>query len=421
MDIAAANRECLERMQKAMPLLVDLQLASEVVPGMHDHLVLHSGPPLSWDRMCGPLRGAIIGACLFERWAATPEEATALAARGGLQFEPCHHHRAVGPMAGIITRSMQVFVVRNERFGNEAYATINMGLGKVLRMGAYDNSVIERLHWMNGEFAEILRDAIQRSGGLDVKNVLAQALQMGDEAHNRYKAATSLFVRTLAPKIAMSKFGDVERALAFAGASDSFFLNIGMASCKATLDAASGIPGATLVTALARNGTEFGIRVSGLGERWFTSPAPKIEGVYFPGYGPDDANPDIGDSAITETAGLGAFAMAAAPAIVQLVGGSIELAREITERMYEITAGEHEAFRIPALGFRGTPVGIDVRKVVRTGIEPVIDTGIAHREAGIGQIGAGLTSAPLDCFVQAVKALAEWKAAERSTGSARPL
>src|SRR5262245_3831883 len=298
MSIAAANRECLDRIQQAAPRLIDLRPAAEVVPGMTDRLVLHSGPPLSWDAMCGPMRGAVIGACLFERWAATPNEVPRLAAQGTLRFEPCHDHRAVGPMAGIITRSMQVFVVRNEQFGNEAYATINMGLGKVLRFGAYDGSVLERLEWMNHDFAAVLRDAILRFGGVDVKSLLAQALQMGDEAHNRYKAATSLFVRMLGPKLATSKLGDVERALSFAGASDSFFLNVGMANFKATLDAASVIPGATLVTAMARNGTEFGIRVSGLSDQWFTAPAPIVNGVYFPGYGPGDANPDIGDSAI---------------------------------------------------------------------------------------------------------------------------
>jgi len=419
MSVATANRECLDRMQRSSPTLIDLRPAGEVVPGMADRVVLHAGPPLDWERMCGPMRGAVIGACLFEGWARTPAEATALAAGGGLTFDPCHHHRAVGPMAGIITRSMHVFVVRNEPFGTEAFATINMGLGKVLRMGAYDESVIERLRWMNGEFAAMLRDALQRGGPLDVRTVLAQALQMGDECHNRYKAATSLFVRTVAPRLATSKLGDVERALAFTGASDAFFLNVGMASCKATLDAADGIPGATLVTAMARNGVDFGIRVSGMPGRWFTAPAPRVEGVYFPGYGPADANPDIGDSAITETAGLGAFAMAAAPAIVQLVGGTVGLARQITEQMYEITAGEHEVFRIPALGFRGTPIGIDVRKVVQTGIEPVIDTGIAHREAGVGQIGAGLAAAPMDCFVQAVQALAAEKTGARPAAAER--
>lgn len=405
-DVAAANREAVRRLQRGEARLVGVRRAGDVVPGLDDGVVLHAGPPVAWERMCGPMQGAVIGACLFEGWARTPVEARHLAAEGQLRFAPCHAHRAVGPMAGIVTASMAVFVVDNPPFGTRAWATINMGQGKVLRMGAYDDSVLERLAYMNGELARVLDEAIAGSGGVDVKSLVAQALTMGDECHNRCRAATSLLVRALAPRMAAARGADVERALGFLGASDSFFLNVAMAGCKAVLDATHGIPGSTVVTAMARNGTDFGLRVSGTGDRWFTAPAPKVRGLYFPGYGPEDANPDLGDSAITETAGLGAFAMAAAPAIVQLVGGSAELAWETTLDMYEITLAEHETFRIPALDFRGTPLGIDVRRVVEAGITPAIDTGIAHRDAGVGQIGAGLTHAPMECFVKALEALA---------------
>jgi hypothetical protein len=385
--------------------LTDVRLAREALPGLGGRMLLHAGPPIGWPRMCGPLRGAIIGACLFEGWAATAEEAAALAASGALAFAPCHHHEAVGPTAGVISPSMAVFVVENRRFGSRAHATLNEGLGRVLRMGAYDPSVIERLRWLNRELAPLLAETLRRSGPLDLKSLIAQALTMGDEVHNRSKAATALLARMLAPHIAVSR-GDVARALTFLADTDHFFLNLSMAAAKATLDAAHGIPGSTLVTALARNGTDFGIRVSGTGPTWFTAPAPQVKGLYFPGYGPEDANPDLGDSAITETAGLGAFALAAAPAIVQFVGGTARLAVETTELMYEITVGEHGAFKIPALDFRGTPIGIDIRKVVETGITPAIDTGIAHREPGVGQIGAGLAWAPLECFTQALDAVA---------------
>jgi hypothetical protein len=406
MSVVAANREALRRIQNGQARLIGLRPAREVVPGLGDHMVLHAGPPVTWERMCGPMRGATIGACLFEGWARTPEEAIALAERGALRFSPCHEHAAVGPMAGVITSSMAVFVVDNPAFGGRAMATINMGQGKVLRMGAYDASVLDRLAYMNGDLARVLNEAIERADGVDIKSLMAQAVAMGDECHNRCKAATSLLVRALAPHLAMVRTGDRERALTFMGASDSFFLNIAMAACKAILDAAHGIAQSTLVTALARNGTDFGVRVSGAGDRWFMAPAPKVQGIYFPGYGPDDANPDMGDSAITETNGLGAFALAAAPAIVGFVGGNAELAMQTTLDMYEIALGEHETFKIPALDFRGTPVGIDVRRVVETGLTPVIDTGIAHRQAGIGQIGAGLSQAPMECFIKALEALA---------------
>jgi len=404
--IAAANRVAIARLQQAAITLTGVRPAREAIAGLRDHLVLHSGPPITWDRMCGPQRGAVIGACLYEGWAKTADDAALLAESGQLSFEPCHHHAAVGPMAGIITASMAVFTLENRTFGVPGYASINMGLGRVLRMGAYDDSVIERLRFMNGPLAALLDAAISRAGGVDTKNLIAQALAMGDECHNRHKAVTALFLRTLAPHLAVSRAPDLERAFDFMIANENFFLNIAMATCKATLDAAQGIAGSTVVTTMARNGTDFGIRVSGTGDLWFTAPAPRVKGLYFPGFGPDDANPDLGDSAITETAGLGAFALAAAPAIVQFVGGTPRLAVETTQRMYEITLAEHETFRIPALDFRGVPLGIDVRKVVETGIVPTIDTGIAHREPGVGQVGAGFSEAPMACFVQALEALA---------------
>lgn len=404
MTIGDANRECLRRIQTGTAKLVGLRPAREVVPGLGDHTVLHAGPPVAWERMCGPMRGAVIGACLFEGWAKTPDDVVKLAQSGALTFDPCHHHRAVGPMAGIITPSMAGWVLRNDALGTEAYATINDGLGRVLRFGAYDPPVLDRFVWMNRELAPILDRALQRASGLDAKSLIARALTMGDECHNRNAAATSLLVRELAPHVAATRAGDVEKALAFMGAADHFFLNIAMAACKAVLDGAHGIPGSTVVTAMARNGVEFGIRVSGTGDRWFTAPAPKVDGLYFAGFGPEDANPDLGDSAITETAGLGACAMAAAPAIVQFIGGTAELALDTTRRMYEITLGEHETFKIPALDFRGAPVGIDIRKVVETGITPTINTGIAHREAGVGQVGAGISEAPMECFARALEA-----------------
>jgi hypothetical protein len=402
--IGEANREALRRIQAGTARLVGLRPARDVVPGLGERTVLHAGPPVAWERMCGPMRGAVIGACLFEGWAKTPDDAIKLADSGALAFAPCHHHRAVGPMAGITTPSMAVWVVQNDALDTEAYATLNEGVGKVLRFGAYDPSVLDRFAWINRELAPILDGALRRAGGLDTNTVIARALTMGDECHNRTTAATCLLARELAPHVAAARVGDMERALAFLARTDHFFLNIAMAACKAVLDGAHGIRGSTVVTAMARNGVEFGIRVSGTGDRWFTAPAPKVTGLYFAGFGPEDANPDLGDSAITETAGLGGFAMAAAPAVVQFIGGTPEQAIETTRRMYEITLGEHETFRIPALDFRGAPLGIDVRRVVETGIVPAIDTGLAHREAGVGQVGAGIAEAPIACFVQALEA-----------------
>ena len=417
MSIAAANRETLTRINQSTAALVDIRRALDVIPGMTDRSVFHAGPPVPWERMCGPMRGAIAGACLFEGWANSLDEAEALAGSGGLHFDSLHDHRACGPMSGVTTPSMMVNVIRNETAGLETYCNLYEGIGKVLRHGANTPDVLERLRWMNTELAGLLREAIRRAGAIDIKSIVAQAVQMGDEMHNRNKASNALLTLALTPHLVAAARSPEQavRAIRFIDASGHFILNCVMPACKAMLDAGGGIPESTLVTTIARNGTEVGIRVSGLGARWFTAPAPRIEGVYFPGFGPEDANPDIGDSAITETMGLGSCAMAAAPAIVQYVGGSPQKAVETTMRSYEITAGEHETFKIPALNFRGTPLGIDIRKVVETGFTPVINTGIACRRPGVGQIGAGITAVPMECFVQALEAYAAARAS-LSTG-----
>jgi hypothetical protein len=404
-QVVEANAEAMRRITAARCLLVDLRLARDVVPGMEGRMLLHAGPPLTWDSACGPMRGALAGAVLFEGWARSLAEAETLLERGEIRLSPCHEHAAVGPMAGVISPAMPVAVVENSAFGNRAYSSLNEGLGKVLRYGANDAGVIARLHWLTEEVAPALAGAFRRSGGLDLTGLIAQALHMGDELHNRNKAATALFTRAVAPFLIEGELrrareggvplGDIFRYLA---ETDVFFLNLAMAACKAALDPANGIADSTVVTAMARNGTDFGIRVSGTGARWFTAPAPSIDGLYFPGFGPDDANPDLGDSAITETAGLGAFALAAAPAITQFIGGTPALAAHFTAEMYGITLVEHPRYSIPALDFRGTPVGIDLVKVSRSRVTPVLDTGIAHREAGIGQIGAGIVRVPIEPF-----------------------
>jgi hypothetical protein len=410
-SIKAANQECISRIEQGTAVWVDIRAARDVVPGMQDYTVFHAGPPLDWGRMCGPMRGAIIGASMFEGWAATPEEAVALAESGRLRFDSSHHHKAIGPMSGIITPSMQVSVLRNDRFAIDTYATLYMGIGKVLRHGAYDETVMAKLRWMNQELAPLLRKAVHAAGGIDIKSIVAQAVQMGDEMHNRNKASNALLIVKLAPHlVSVGERAEVIRAMKFIDDAGHFILNLVMAGAKGIMDAGSGIPESTIVTAIARNGYETGIRVSGTGDRWFTAPAPMIEGVYFPGFGPADANPDLGDSSITETVGLGSLAMAGAPAVVEYVGGTPQFALETTMRMYEITVAESTTFKLPSLQFRGTPLGIDIRKVVKTGITPVINTGIACKRAGVGQIGAGLTAVPIECFHKALEAFAEARA-----------
>jgi hypothetical protein len=407
--IAAANDEALTRLQEAHPLLRGIATARDAIAGLDDRTLLHAGPPVDWNDMSGPLRGAVVGALLYEGVADTPEAAERMAAVGEIAFAPCHEHGAVGPMAGVVSASMPVWVVENDAHGNRAYCTLNEGLGKVLRYGAFDGAVLDRLRWMSDVLAPVLADALAARGEpLDLRAMAAQAIQMGDECHNRNRAATSLLIRELTPALLSLERPSDELAAAarFIGANDHFFLNLSMPAAKVAADAAAEVEASSLVTAMARNGTEFGVRVSCTGERWFTGPAGVVDGLYLPGYGPADANLDIGDSTITETIGLGGFAMAAAPAIVEFVGGRPEDAAATTERMYEIAWSESVSFRIPALGFRGTPTGIDCREVVHTGVLPAINTGIAHRDPGVGQIGAGLVEPPMEAFVAAVRELA---------------
>jgi len=409
MDIDQANATAVERMMSARPMLTGVATARDVIPGLRDNLLLHAGPPIEWARMSGPLRGAVIGALLFEGLAKNEAEAIAMAERGEVDFAPCHQHNTVGPMAGVTSASMKVYVVENITHGNRAYSNLNEGYGKVLRYGAYSDEVLKKLRWMNDVLGPALADALAQSSGLDLRALIAEALHMGDEGHNRNKAGSLIYLKLISPLIAkVVKDSAVEaEVLQFIGDNALSVLNPVMAACKAMTDAAHGVEGSTLVTSMARNGTDFGIRVSGLGDAWFTAPAEVPVGLYFSGFSSADANADIGDSAITETAGIGGFAMATAPAIVTFVGGTPKDAMNATLEMYEITAAEHKHFSMPALDFRGTPTGIDIRKVVELGITPRINTGIAHRQAGIGQVGAGLVRPPMAIFEQALVAYAE--------------
>jgi hypothetical protein len=404
-----ANQEAVEKIKSAQPVLVNLKPAGKVIPRMNKNTILQAGPPIEWERMCGPLRGAVYGALMYEELAETPEEAEELIKNDEILFAPCHEHDSVGPMAGVISASMPVFVVENKEHENFSYCSMNEGLGRVLRFGAYGEEVIRHLKWMEMELGPSLELAIKRSGGINLKTIISQALHMGDECHNRNVAATSLFERKIMPYLIEANLETrvTSRIAKFWAENDHFFLNLSMAACKAMMDTAHDIENCTLITAMSRNGTEFGIKVSSLGDQWFTAPAPTAKGLYFPGYGPADANPDLGDSSITETRGIGGFAMAAAPALVKFVGGTPADAVSYTKEMMNITVTKDYSFTIPSLNFEGTPIGIDVLKVLNTGILPIINTGIAHKKPDKGQIGAGIVRAPMECFKKALKALVE--------------
>ena len=408
--IELANKETVRRILQGEPVLIDVQPAGEVIKGLTKNMILHAGPPITWDRMCGPMRGAICGIAVFEGWAKDLADAETAAAGGKYAFHPNHHFGAVGPMTGMTTMSQPVMIVENKTFGNRAYCTINEGLGKVMRFGGNDAEVLNRLRMIASVLGPALSAALKASGGIPLKSIIARGLAMGDEMHQRNVACSALFLREIAPFLAQTstdsrKLADV---LSFIGKNDQFFLNIAMAMGKAMTDPANGIEGSSIVTAMCRNGTDFGVRVSGTSERWYTAPVEMPTGLYFPGYSEKDANPDMGDSAIVETVGLGGFAMATATAVAGFVGaGSASEAANFTKAMYEITVARNPDWTMPNLDYAGVPTGIDIRKVLQTGTAPVINTGIAHKQPGVGQVGAGVVRAPLACFERGLEGLAE--------------
>ena len=399
--IQKANQEATQKMIQGDPVLVDVAPAGEVIPGMQDKLILHAGPPIEWSKMCGAQKGAVLGMVLYEEWAKSEEEANKLLEKGKIRLEPNHHHQAVGPMAGTISASAPVWVVENKTFGNRAFCRQVEGRQQ---FGEFSEDALDGLRKWRDVWAPTLRKALDQIGGLELKPIITQALQMGDELHNRHSASSSLFANKMA--VAMAEAGlpkdSVLPTLYYVTNHNLIFLGLAMACGKAISDPAHGIDYSTVVTAMARNGTEFGIRVSGLGDEWFTAPAPVVDGLYLPGYSDEDAGLDMGDSAITETVGWGGFVLGGAPGILSLVGGTPEEAIAYSREMKEITVGVHPTYRMPALGFVGTSIGIDIRKVVQTNISPIIDTAIAHKDPGYPIIGAGLVRPPMDCFKQAL-------------------
>ncbi len=410
-QIDEANDKVVEIMMRSQPVLQGIFRAGDVIPGLNDKMILHAGPPVDFKQMCSPMQGAVIGAMIYVGWAANQKEAEAMIHHHEIVFDCNHHHQAVGPMTGIITASMPVFEVENKTFHNRSYCTINEGIGEVMRFGANGPKVIEHLHWLKDVLAPVLNEAIHKAGGLNLRNIMAQALAMGDEMHQRNTAASLLFYKSLAKEIneVVAPLKEGTEIIEFlVKKNDQFFLNLAMASGKCICDAASGIEKSTIVTALSRNGVDFGIRISSLKDRWFTAPVEKPVGLYFPGFSEEDANPDMGDSSITECIGLGGCAMGCSPAVVNFIGaGSVDKAIKTTHDMGKITVAKNYNLPMPNLNFEGVPLGFDIRKIVETSILPVINTGMAHRQAGIGQVGAGIARPPLAVFEAALLAFVD--------------
>ena len=412
-QIAADNQEVTDKIKNAQPFLIDVVPAKTVIAELNEQqkTLLHAGPPIEWSEMTGPMQGSCIGAALFERWATNEEEARRLLESGEVRFMPCHHVQAVGPMGGITSANMPVFVVENRLTGNRAYCILNEGIGKVLRFGAYSQEVIDRLDWIKDVLGPTIAKALQLTEeGINLNVLIARSITMGDEFHQRNIAASLNFLKEISPLIIQTDIPEDQKyeVIKFLADTDQFFLNIMMATGKAIVDGARSETKGTVVTTMTRNGVNFGIRIAETEDEWHIAPVNTPKGLYFTGFTEADGNPDIGDSAITETVGVGAMAMVAAPGVTRFVGaGGFEDALETSNEMAKICLGHNSTFSIPTWDFQGTCLGIDIRKVVETGITPVINTGIAHKEAGVGQVGAGTVRAPLGCFENALTAYAK--------------
>ncbi|NLB98781.1 MAG: acyl-CoA synthetase FdrA [Lactobacillales bacterium] len=409
--IDEANQKVIGRLRDSQPFLTDVVPAGSVIPELNGKVLLHAGPPIKYENMTGPMQGSCVGAMLFEGWATDEEDARRQLEGGEITFIPCHHVNAVGPMGGITSANMPVLVVENKADGTTAYCQMNEGIGKVLRFGAFSQEVINRLTWMKDVLGPVLGKALRKmDGGLNVNVIVAKAITMGDEFHQRNIAASLIFLKDMAPTIINLDITEQEKTevIEFLAKTDQFFLNVMMATGKALVDYARKVKEGTVVTTLTRNGENFGVRIAAMGDQWFTAPVNTPRGLYFTGYTEEDGNKDIGDSAITETIGVGGMAMIAAPGVTRFVGaGGFQDALDVSNEMQEISISNNPNWSIPTWDFKGATLGIDVRKVVETGITPLINTGIAHKVAGMGQVGAGTVRAPLACFEKALVAYAE--------------
>ncbi len=404
-----ANEIALQKMFQSDPILVDVKPANEVLKGLTKTTFLHAGPPIKFEDMCEPMKGAVYCGILNEGLAENIEEAMELATSGVITYKPCHEFKTVGPMTGLTTWSMPLWVVEDRNTKQRSYANLSEGSGVGLRFGEYSEKTLKRLKWMETVVRPVLAEVVKVMGGVELGPILSQGLSMGDELHMRNHATTSLILKAMAPyipAIAKEHSEDILRYIAVG--NDQFFLNLAMASNKLAADAADGVPGSTMITAIARNGVEVGIRISGLPGQWFTADSPTVKGLYLPGYSESDANPDLGDSAIMEVGGFGGCAMVTAPAIVKFLGATdVSIAKDTTDSMYEITLGEHPRYQIPAYNFRGIPCGLDIMKIVETRITPVLNTAIASNKSGVGMIGAGMSTLPIEPFEKALEALAK--------------
>ena len=400
--IDAANAEVLRRLDQGVPLLTGLTTVAAAAPDLPERTLLHCGPPIAYADAPDPLRRSMRAAAVAEGWASGLAHADGLLARGDIGLSPANTHRVVVPMATALGAGAPVYVLQNQAGGTEAYAPISQGPGEVAWFGCASGASIARLVFLRDVAAPVIREILDRAGPLDVLALAAQAVTMGDDVHVRTQAATNLLIREWLPHLTGVGGPDGVAFARFMAGNHLFFLTLAMAAARSLTEWAAQVQDSSIVTTMTRNGTTFGIALAG-SDRWFLDEAPEVgHALYYPGQGPETSARDIGDSAVLELSGLGAAAAAGSPAVAQLLGGQMREAAGLTGRLAAVCAGRSSRFKIPALDNTGTPLGVDVRKVVELGTTPAVTTGILHRSAGTGQVGAGVAEAPLGCFAGAL-------------------
>ncbi len=398
-----ANAEVISRLNEGVPMLRGIDRSGAVVPGMGERTILHCGPAIAWNDMCDPLQRSIKAAIVAEGWAPDVGAAARRVEAGEVDLQPANEHSAVLPMATSIGPSAPVYVVENSFGGTVAYSSINQGSGKVQWFGVDNDAAVERLRFVRDTVGPVLAEAIKGKRDIDILSLAAQGVPMGDDVHMRVQATTNLFLRDLLPYLVRSKNDAAPDVATFLSGNHLMFLNVAMAAAKSLVDSVAAIENSSIVSTMARNGTTYGIRLTGKERPWFIADSPPIQdALYYPGYGPETSAPDIGDSAVLELIGLGGPAAANSPAVAGFLGGRMANAIAATKSMQRICAGESTRFRLPILDNVGTPVGVDVRKVAELSITPAVNTGIIHKTDGTGQVGAGVAWAPIECFVDAL-------------------
>ena len=401
--IDAANAEVIDRLDRGVPILLGVETAGTVIGGLAPGMILHCGPPIAWTDMCDPLQRSVRAAVVAEGWAPHPEAADGMLRAGEIRLEAANEHRTVVPMASAIGPSAPVYVVSVDAGGTSAYSSLNQGSGAVAWFGVDSDEAIERLRFLRDSLGPALAEALDRSGPVDILALAAQGIAMGDDVHMRVQATTNLLLRDLLPHLVRAGSDRIGEVADFLSTNHLMFLNIAMAGARALTEWAGEVPDSSIVTTMARNGTTYGIRLAGRPEEWHIAPAPPVQdALYYPGQGPDTSAPDIGDSAVLELVGLGGAAAANSPAVAGFLGGRMADAAAVTAAMQRICAGTSTRLRLPVLDNEGTPLGVDVRRVVESTITPAVNTGIVHVSDGSGQVGAGVARAPLECFVKAL-------------------